>query len=48
MSAPKCKRDVQMNFWVTPEELALIEQKMSHVGLKNWEAFLRKMALEAM
>ena len=33
MSAPKRKRDVQVNFRVSPEELALIEQKMSQVQL---------------
>ena len=46
MSAPKRKRDVQVNFRVTSEELALIEQKMSQVGTKNREAYLRKMALD--
>lgn len=37
MSAPKRKRDVQVNFRVSPEELALIEQKMSQLGTKNRE-----------
>ena len=46
MSGPKRKRDVQVNFRVSPEELALIEQKMSQVGTKNREAYLRKMALD--
>ena len=46
MSAPKRKRDVQVNFRVSPDELALIEQKMSQVGTKNREAYLRKMALD--
>ena len=46
MSAPKRKRDVQVNFRVSPEELALIEQKMSQLGTKNREAYLRKMALD--
>ena len=32
MSAPKRKREVQVNFRVSPEELALIEQKMSQLG----------------
>ena len=45
MSAPKRKREVQVNFRVSPEELALIEQKMSQIGTKNREAYLRKMAL---
>ena len=48
MSAPKRKRDVQVNFRVSPEELALIEQKMSQVGTKNREAYLRKIAIDGM
>ena len=46
MSAPKRKREVQLNFRVSPEELALIEQKMIQLGTKNREAYLRKMALD--
>ena len=46
MSAPKRKREVQLNFRVAPEELALIEQKMAQLGTKNREAYLRKMALD--
>ena len=46
MSAPKRKREVQLNFRVSPEELALIEQKMTQLGTKNREAYLRKMALD--
>ena len=46
MTAPKRKRDVQLNFRVSPEELALIEQKMAQLGTKNREAYLRKMALD--
>ncbi len=42
----KRKRDVQVNFRVSPEELALIEQKMDQLGTKNREAYLRKMALD--
>ena len=45
MSTPKRRRDVQLNFRVSQEELALIEQKMSQLGTKNREAYLRKMAL---
>ncbi len=45
MSAAKRKREVQVNFRVSPEELALIEQKMSQLGTVNREAYLRKMAL---
>ena len=46
MSAPKRKRKVQLNFRVSPEELALIEQKMAQLGTSNREAYLRKMALD--
>lgn len=46
MSAPKRKREVQLNFRVSPEELAMIEQKMAQLGTKNREAYLRKMALD--
>ena len=46
MSVPKRKREVQVNFRVSPEELALIEQKMSQLGTNNREAYLRKMALD--
>ena len=46
MSAPKRKREVQLNFRVSPEELALIEQKMVQLGTKNREAYLCKMALD--
>ena len=46
MSAPKRKREVQLNFRVSPEELALSEQKMAQLGTTNREAYLRKMALD--
>ena len=46
MSAPRRRRDVQLNFRVSQEELTLIEQKMSQLGTKNREAYLRKMALD--
>ena len=46
MSAAKRKREVQVNFRVSPEELVLIEQKMSQLGTANREAYLRKMALD--
>ena len=46
MTAPKRKREAQLNFRVSPEELALIEQKMAQMGTKNREAYLRKMALD--
>lgn len=46
MSVAKRKRNIQVNFRVSPEELVLIEQKMSQVGTKNREAYLRKMAVD--
>ena len=46
LAAPKRKREVQLNFRVSPEELALIEQKMAQLGTTNREAYLRKMALD--
>ena len=46
MTAPKRKREVQLNFRVSPEELAMIEQKMAQLGTSNREAYLRKMALD--
>ena len=46
MTAPKRKRDVQLNFRVSHQELALIRQKMAQLGTKNREAYLRKMALD--
>lgn len=46
MTSPKRKRDIQLNFRVSPEEQTLIEQKMSQFGTKNREAYLRKMALD--
>ena len=46
MSAPNRKREVQVNFRVSPQELELIEQKMAQLGTSNREAYLRKMALD--
>lgn len=46
MSAPKRKRDVQLNFRVSPHELELIETKMAQMGTINREAYLRKMAID--
>lgn len=37
---------MQLNFRVSSEELAVIEQKMSQLGTSNREAYLRKMALD--
>ena len=46
MSAPNRKREVQVNFRVSPQELEMIEQKMVQLGTSNREAYLRKMALD--
>ena len=46
MSGPKRKREVQLNFRVSPEELALIEQKMAQLHTKRIGAYLRKMAID--
>lgn len=46
MTAAKRKREVQLNFRVSPQELAVIEEKMSQFGTKNRESYLRKMALD--
>ena len=46
MSAPKRKREVQLNFRVSPHELELIETKMAQMGTINREAYLRKMAID--
>ena len=40
------RRDVQLNFRVSPQELAMIKQKMARLGTSNREAYLRKMALD--
>ena len=39
-------RNIQLNFRVTEKERALIEQKMEQLGIRNTEAFLRKMAID--
>lgn len=42
----KRKRDIPLLFWVSPEEKALIEQKMAQLGTENMSAYLRKMAID--
>ena len=42
MSAPKRKRDVQVNFRVSPEELALIEQKMAQLIYSSMKTSRRR------
>lgn len=46
MTVPKWKRNIQLNFRVTAEELKQIEEKMGQLGIFNREAYLRKMALD--
>ena len=46
MSGPKRKREVQLNFRVSPEELALIEQKMAQLPTQQIGAYLRKMEID--
>ena len=40
------KRSVEVKFRVTPEERAMIGQKMQQFGTANMGAYLRKMALD--
>ena len=42
----KRKREIQLKFRVTPEEQALIHQKMEQYGTENIAAYLRKMAID--
>lgn len=42
------KRDVQLNFRVSAHELELIQARMSQLGTKNREAYLRKMAIDGL
>ena len=46
MSSQKRKRDVPVLFWVSADEMELIQQKMAQFGTKNLSAYLRKMALD--
>ena len=39
-------RNVQVKFWVTPEERSLRDQKMRQFGTQNMGAYLRKMAMD--
>lgn len=43
---PVRKRNVQLNLRVSSDELVLIETKMQQSGIKNREAYLRKMAID--
>lgn len=39
-------RTIGLYFKVSPEEMALIEQKMEQAGTNNKRAYLRKMAVD--
>ncbi len=41
-------RNVQIKFWVTPEERKLIEQKMAQLPTKRIGAYMRKMAIDGL
>lgn len=40
------KRDILLKVRVTPQERALIEQKMAQLGTTNMAAYMRKMAID--
>ena len=40
------QRKIQLKFRVSPEERAMIEQKMDLLGTANMAAYLRKMAID--
>ena len=40
------KRNIKLEFWVTPDEKEQIEQKMAELGTENLSAYLRKMAID--
>lgn len=42
----KRTRDVPVLFWVPPQEMELIRQKMAQFGTDNLSAYLRKMAID--
>ena len=44
----KRRREIQLKFRVTPEEQALIHQKMEQYGTENMAAYLRKMAIDGL
>ena len=41
-------RNVQIKFWVTPEERKLIEQKMAQLPTKRIGTYMRKMAIDGL
>jgi hypothetical protein len=48
VSAEFARRSVKMTVRVTPEEHALIHEKMALIGTTNQEAYLRRMAIDGL
>ena len=48
MSAEFARRSVKLTVRVTPEEHALIKQKMALIGTTNQEAYIRRMAIDGL
>jgi len=46
VTVTKRTRDVLLKFFVTTQELSLIQAKMEQYGTKNLSAYLRKMAID--
>ena len=46
VSMAKRTRNVPVLFWVSPQEMELIRQKMAQFGTDNLSAYLRKMAID--
>ena len=44
----KRRRCVHLHVMVTPEEQALIEERMAEAGISNMGAYMRKMALSGL
>lgn len=42
------ERDIQVKFRVTQKELGFIAHKAQQLGTRNWEAYLRKMAIDGL
>jgi hypothetical protein len=48
VSAEFARRSVKLTVRVTPEEHALIKQKMALIGTTNQEAYIRRMAIDGL
>ena len=40
------KRNIQLKFWVSEEEKRLIDEKMKQLPIRQYGAYLRKMAID--